>query len=121
MTDPKENHKSQKKAVLDTCKWFLNFTTSEGITQVRESDNGFSKWAWSLLSAIMFALTIYAVVSSVHGYFQYANTTKIRFIGRAGQQTNVKFPSVTICNSNRVHCGHLYEMIRNCTEVSKLL
>ena len=28
------------------------------------------------------------------------------------------FPAITICNSNRIHCGHLHQYILDCQKVS---
>ena len=36
------------------------------------------------------------------------------------QNSSIEFPSVTICNENRVHCGNLHNYIKICNDVSYL-
>ena len=93
--------------------WFTNFTSIPGFSQARTSDNKFSGGAWAILFTIGAVLTIRGLQASISSYLEYRSVTTItnEFVSM------VKFPSVTICNLNRVHCGHLYDMISRCEKV----
>ena len=93
--------------------WFSNFTSIPGFAQARTSDNKFSRVAWAILFIIGAVLTIMGVQASRARYLECRSVTTItnEFVSM------VKFPSVTICNLNRVHCGHLYDMISRCEKV----
>ena len=93
--------------------WFTNFTSIPGFAQARTSDNKYSRCAWSILFIIGAVLTIRGLQASISSYLEHRSVTTItnEFVSM------LKFPSVTICNLNRVHCGHLYDMISRCEKV----
>ena len=93
--------------------WFTNFTSIPGFAQARTSNNKYSKCAWSILFIIGAVLTIRGLQASISSYLEHRSVTTItnEFVSM------LKFPSVTICNLNRVHCGHLYDMISRCEKV----
>ena len=111
-------HVEQKiKSLRDIFLWFWNFTSLAGVTQSRDSDNIFSKCAWMLLALCGYALTLYGVSFSINQFLQHEFNTKVSYNSSIGFKTQMSFPSVTICNTNRVHCGHLYNLIQDCTKV----
>ena len=93
--------------------WFSHFTSIPGFAQARASDNKYSRCAWTILFIFGAVLTIILVHSSISSYLEFRSVTTItnEFVSM------LKFPSVTICNLNRVHCGHLYDMISRCEKV----
>ena len=101
--------------------WFWNFTSFAGLTQCREADNKVSKTAWFILALLGYGLTWYTASNTIKTFFQAKTDTKILFTTGTGFKTKINFPSVTVCNSNRIHCGHLYDLILNCTKVNDIL
>ena len=95
--------------------WFYKFTTIGGITQIRESENKVVKRIWFVLFILGVALTIWGVHSSINNYLEYRSVTTVS----KEYKNLLTYPSVTICNLNRVHCGNLNDMIVNCDKVCK--
>ena len=97
--------------------WGYHFTSLSGVTQVRDTDCKVSKASWFLFAILGVGLTCYLVTNCFQSFLAYETdtTNDIR------NPLEVEFPSVTICNQNRVHCGNLYQLIVNCTKVRKLL
>ena len=94
-------------------KWFKDFSSLSGISQYRISDNRISKLCWISLYWIGLAFTILLVDKSFRRYLEHPSVTKVeRKNGIASP-----FPSITICNPNRVHCKHLYKRIKTCYKV----
>ena len=56
--------------------------------------------------------------SGVYGvfedYLKYNVVTDVKVV----QNSSIVFPSVTICNANRVHCGNLLKYVSSCEKVS---
>ena len=100
--------------VTNALKWGYKFTSISGVTQVRDTNCLKSRLAWLLLTILGVGLTYWIVVKSVKCYFNYESVTTID----VQNQQAIDFPSVTVCSQNRVHCRHLYELIKKCTEVS---
>ena len=100
--------------VTDALKWGYKFTSIAGVTQVRDTNCLKSRFAWLLLTILGGGLTYWIVVKSVKTYFNFESVTTID----VQNQQAIDFPSVTVCSQNRVHCRHLYELIKKCTEVS---
>ena len=101
----------------ETFLWFWKFTSLGGFTQCRDSDNSVSKCAWFILALLGYGCTLYSVWFSIDGFLKHEYTTKVSYKTGTAFKTKINFPSVTICNKNRVHCGHLYDLIQNCTKV----
>ena len=110
--------KKKSKATRAVFEWFLNFTSFAGITQSRDSDNSISKWTWFGLGLVGYCLTTYSAVQAIRSFFEYPSYTNVFFETGTAFKTARNFPSVTICNRNRMHCGHLYDLIQNCTAVT---
>ena len=47
-------------------------------------------------------------------YLKYNVVTDVKVV----QNSSIVFPSVTICNANRVHCGNLLKYVSTCEKVS---
>ena len=113
---PTEERYRKKKSKY-VFSWFWNFTSLAGFTQCRDTDTLVSKGFWFILALIGWTLTCYTTYSTILSFLTYEKFTKTTFETGAVFQNNVTFPSVTICNSNRVHCGHLYDLIYRCEKV----
>ena len=113
----KMDREKKSKEIIAIFKWFLHFTSFAGITQSRDSDNSISRWAWFSLGLVGYCLTTYSAVQTISSFFEYPSYTNVFIKTGTAFQTARNFPSVTICNRNRIHCGHLYDLIQNCTAV----
>ena len=97
--------------------WFWNFTSFPGLAQCRDSDNIISKVYWIILTLSGYALTMYTFSMTIQSFFNYNTNTRILFGTGVAFRDRLNFPSVTVCNTNRIHCGHLYDLIQECTKV----
>ena len=112
-----KTNKYARKQLLDVFGWFWNFTSFGGFTQSRESDNSISKCAWLILAIFGYGITFFQCYKTINTFFLYETNTRITFETGTAFKTKMGFPSVTVCNTNRIHCGHLYDAIINCTKV----
>ena len=110
-------NKYAKTQLLDVSAWFWNFTSFAGFTQSRDSDNLISKYVWLILALLGYGITFFTCYKTINTFFYFETNTRITFETGTAFKTKIGFPSVTICNSNRIHCGHLYNAIINCTRV----
>ena len=106
-----------RKQLVDVFGWFWNFTSFGGFTQSRDSDNSISKCAWFILALFGYGITFFQCYTTINTFFKNEINTKMTFQTGNAFTSTVGFPSVTVCNSNRVHCGRLYDAIINCTRV----
>ena len=97
-------------------KWFRGFSSLAGISQYRISDNRISKTCWISLYWLGVACTSFLVYQSFERFVSHPYVTKME---RKNAYSS-RFPSVTICNPNRVHCKHLYSRIKECQTVWSL-
>ena len=93
--------------------WFVGFTSLSGISQYRISDNKHSKRFWLCMYVFGLCWTAIIVHDAVERYLGKPFVTKVSRLSKFSS----KFPSVTICNPNRIHCQHLYDMIDKCAQV----
>ena len=110
----KNKSSCSENKIIGVLNWGYEFTSIAGITQVRASDCKISKAAWFLLATFGIAFTAHTVRKCVQTYLAHENETTIDIRSKF----KIDFPSVTICNHNRVHCRNLYNLIRNCTKVT---
>ena len=110
----KDAKKCCNKSKYDVLKWGYLFTSINGIVQVRSTDGNVSKLCWCIFTIIGFFATSYLVFVSVRSFYAYNTITTVGIFS----ELTTEFPAITICNQNRVHCGHLYDLIENCTSVS---
>ena len=109
-----DNNQNLLARLLKVAKWFEDFSSLSGISQYRLSDNKLSKCLWLFLHFGGLFGTIAMVRIAMLRYLGHEFVTVVR----RENQFSVDFPSVTICNPNRIHCQHLYDMIDECTKVS---
>ena len=112
MKGPKVNLNPWQK-FCEVGKWFGNFSSVSGISQYRISDNRVSKLCWISLYWLGIAFTFVLVEKSFRRYLSHPHVTKMERKNNFASP----FPSVTICNPNRVHCKHLYSRIKTCHKV----
>ena len=95
-------------------EWFVNFNSIGGFTQARDSDNKVSTFIWTILFLVGFGLTLNGLSDQILFFLEYNSTMNIEL---AHNSSGMIFPSVAVCNQNRIHCGHLYEKIISCSKV----
>ena len=95
-------------------EWFVNFSSIGGFTQARDSDNKVSTCIWTILFLVGFGLTLNGLADQILFFLEYNSTMNIEL---AHNSSGMIFPSVAVCNQNRIHCGHLYEKIISCSKV----
>ena len=100
--------------LVNVWSWYFNFTQVGGLSQARSEDNKFFKILWFLGYAFGILLTIGTVLFLFRDYERYEIRTRIGI----QSQPLLNLPSVTICNSNKVHCGNLYKLVDGCETVS---
>ena len=100
--------------IVNILDWGYHFTSLSGVTQVRDTDCKISKASWFLFAILGLGLTCYLVTNCFQSLLAYETETTIDI----RNPLEVEFPSVTICNQNRVHCGNLYQLIVRCTKVN---
>ena len=115
--DTNEKEKTTKNVIL----WFWKFTSLAGFTQCRDTDIVISKGFWFILAITGWILTVFSTYSTIQSFLTYETVTKSAVETGTVFKTDLVFPSVTICNSNRVHCGHLYDLIYKCEQVDSFL
>ena len=108
----------RNKTTKDVFAWYWNFTSLAGFTQCRDTDTLISKAFWFILAITGWALTSYSTLMTIKSFLEYETVTKTNLTTGTVFKTKLHFPSVTICNSNRVHCGHLYDLILKCEQVA---
>ena len=113
----KEKEIGLRTRVTNALKWGYNFTSISGVTQVRDTNCQKSKFLWMLLAFFGFGFTSWTVNKTVQNYFDFESVTTIN----VKNEKVIDFPSVTVCSQNRVHCKHLYDLIKTCTEVSNFV
>ena len=108
------NEKSYcNKSLGDVLRWGYQFTSVAGITQFRSTDCKTSKCFWFVITIAAALATSFTVFKAFCSYYKYDTVTTVSI----KSEITTEFPSVTICNQNRVHCRNLYNLIRNCTKV----
>ena len=65
---------------------------------------------WILIFGIFFGLTVFNVAKQFVEYYEYP----VNYEVYVTHKDQVPFPSVTVCNQNRVHCGNLKMAIDDC-------
>ena len=105
-SNTKEKGKRQK-SLKEVFKWFDENTTLGGWAPAFHSDNKLSRAFWTILLLIGASLTLWSIWQAFHRYFKYNTVTAIEQDFR----DYITLPAVTICNSNRIHCRNLYNVI----------
>ena len=95
--------------------WFNNFTSLGGYTQYLASKNWTSKIFWAILTVLGLFITIISMERNFTDLLGFGVTTSVTVSGNS----SLNFPTVTLCNSNRVNCLQLFSKIENCKKVIK--
>ena len=93
--------------------WFNNFTSLAGYTQYLSSKNPTSKIFWTILTVLGLFMTIISIERTFRDFLEFDVTTSVTVSGNS----SLNFPTVTLCNSNRVNCLKLFQKIEICKEV----
>jgi hypothetical protein len=93
--------------------WFNNFTSLGGYTQYLASKNPTSKIFWAILTVLGLFITIISMERNFTDLLGFGVTTSVTVSGNS----SLNFPTVTLCNSNRVNCLQLFRKIEICKEV----
>ena len=104
-------YQEKPKSVL---AWYSTFTSVQGLVQFFASKNVVSKTYWFIIFAVSTIATFGQVYTVFEDYLSYNVVTDVKVI----QNSSIDFPSVTICNTNRVHCGNLLKYASTCENVS---
>ena len=96
-------------------QWFIKFTSIGGFTQTRDSDNKISQFVWGALFLLGLVMTCFGIVKLVIQFCRYEAITNVEL---GHNSSGMIFPAVTVCNQNRIHCGHLYDKIISCSKVN---
>ena len=104
-------NKTQSRKIWE---WFVNFSSIGGFTQARDADNKISALVWTILFFVGFGLTVNGLVTMILYFLEFNSTMNIEL---GHNSSGMVFPSVAVCNQNRVHCGHLYDKIISCSKV----
>ena len=113
----KNEHETTRTKIINVLKYGYGFTSLAGISQSRASDCKLHKCVWILFFVVGFSLTTYQVINALLTFTKHNTETSITLINKV----RLDFPSVTVCNQNRVHCRHLYNLILDSNKVKKLL
>ena len=113
----KVEHMTATTRIINVLRYGYGFTSLAGISQSRASDCKLHKWVWILFFVVGFSLTTYQVINALLTFTKHNTETSITLINKV----RLDFPSVTVCNQNRVHCRHLYNLILDSNKVIKLL
>ena len=96
--------------------WYSSFTSVEGLVQFFASKNVISKAYWLIILVAATVATFFNVFNVFEDFLSYPVVTDVKVI----QNSSIEFPSVTICNTNRVHCGNLLKYVSTCQNVSTI-
>ena len=113
----KNEHETTRTKIFNALKYGYGFTSLAGISQSRASDCKLHKWVWILFFVVGFSLTAYQVINALLTFPKHNTETSITLINKV----RLDFPSVTVCNQNRVHCRHLYNLILDSNKVENYL
>ena len=100
------------KILLD---WFKGFNTINGLGHIYGSTERQWKAFWTVLTLGFLIATGYSAFHIVVEYFKYDVVTNFS----VDHKDSLVIPSVTICNVNRVHCGHLMRKIEDYDEANE--
>ena len=106
----RDDEVTRRGPVKEVVKWFDRNTTLGGWTPAFHSDNNLSRAMWTVLLILGLALTAYSICMAFLRFFQYNIVTSTDIVY---MKSGIDLPAVTICNSNRVHCRNLYNVIRD--------
>ena len=96
--------------VTNVFRWYFNFSQVGAISQAREENKKSFKLVWMIIYVIGWILTLYQVVRLIQRIQKYEVHTNIA----EEIKKELRFPAITFCNNNKVHCKHLSNLISEC-------
>ena len=99
---------------MGVLKWFDTNNTLGGWTPALHGDSGWSRKLWTGLFLAGTVCTIYGLYLCIESYLQFGTRTTISY----SFPDELRLPSITICNENRIHCRNLYDHIKSKEGVS---
>ena len=103
----------------EVLQWFDQNNTLGGWTPSFHSDNKISRIFWTILFLIGVALTLWSIRAAFERYFDYNTITSVELVS-VDSNIGVPLPAFAICNSNRVHCKNLFNVIYKIEKVRNL-
>lgn len=94
-------------------RWYYNFTQVGGLSQARSEDSKIFKFIWLLGYGVGIGVTFWLLHGLLVDFLEFNVQTKMDM----KQAIHFTMPSITLCNSNRVHCGNLHQLIQKCEKV----
>ena len=104
---------SKMTGIKGVLTWAVKFTQTGGLVQARDDDIWVFKVVWFLLFAAGISYSTFSIVQLLREYQKYDVYTS----SVIEHNNALDFPAVTICNSNRIHCGNFYDLILKCSTV----
>ena len=101
--EDKNDEKEEEKSVKNTLKNFALNTNIEGINNAGRSREKVRLFAWVFIFIILVSLTCNDIRQLVNEYFDYPVDVSTVL----EHKDAIDFPSVTVCNKNRVSCREL--------------
>ena len=87
-------------------------TSISGVSNAGNAKHLSRRICWMVIFIVLLVLTIYAVIGVFATYIAYPVETAISL----KRFSNIDFPSVTVCNQNRVDCTRVMELIDLCDQ-----
>jgi hypothetical protein len=94
------------EVLLKTWQQYLTITTIPGLQNVHHASGRLSSCIWTILFIVGFACTVRDVYTTTTEYLAYPVITSMTM----DQVEALPFPSVTVCNLNRIHCTNLRKL-----------
>ena len=94
---------------------FARDTNIEGVNNAGRSPSNIRKAIWLIIVIFLAALTVQDLVSLTKEFLSWPVDVSTRI----DHKDAIPFPSVTVCNQNRVSCRRLKEFLARC-QVSSL-
>lgn len=94
------------EVLVKTWHQYLTITTIPGLQNIYHASGRLSSYIWTLLFVIGFACTVRDVYTTTIEYLAYPVITSTT----VDQVVALPFPSVTVCNLNRIHCTNLRKL-----------
>ena len=104
-----------KGKLIEVLQWYDRSCNVAGWSRAFHSDNKLSKFIWTCLFMQGICLTILSVNKAIQRYYSYSTITTME----NDFQQSIALPAIVICNSNRVHCGNLYNVINSTVQVKQ--
>ena len=100
--------------VMDVIGWYYKFTQVGAVSQSREDNKPLFKVLWLVAYIAGLFMTVYGLAGFILNIYKY----EINTVLEVEKRPFLKFPSVTICNKNRIHCQHLFDLVSECENSS---